>query len=78
MYLEGKGTKQSNSKAFKWLKKAALQNEPSAQYLLALMYIEGKGVKKSKKKATQWMEKAAKQGIKEAQIWLEAQKSNNK
>jgi len=34
MYLEGRGVRQSESKAAKWLQLAANQGEPEAQYHL--------------------------------------------
>lgn len=50
-------------KAFNWYHQAADENNPQAQFNLALMYEYGKGVNIDHKKASKWFSKAAAQGV---------------
>jgi hypothetical protein len=61
-YAEGRGTKQSYSKAAGWWTKAAEGGNDRAQYNLAMLYLEGKGVKRDPDLAVKWLEKASAQG----------------
>nr|WP_325799751.1 hypothetical protein [Acidithiobacillus ferriphilus] len=49
-------------KAAYWYKKAAQQENISAEYTLGLMYANGQGVDKNNKAAIYWWQKAAAQG----------------
>ena len=58
--LNGQGEiKATPQAAVRYVKMAAEQNTPTAQYLLAEMYNEGKGVPKDFESARLWYEKAA-------------------
>ena len=58
------------AEALKWLRKAADQGEPHAQYNLAAMYVQGLGVSKDEVEAAKWMQKAADQGLAAGQFGL--------
>ena len=73
MYEKGHGTAQDYKKAVEWYRKAAEQNEPSAQYSLGLMYEQGTGVAPSLEEATRWYRLAAKNGDPDARAALRAQ-----
>ena len=47
--------------AASWYRKAAEQNESSAQYSLAVLYLDGKGVAKDVVEAAHWCKKSAEQ-----------------
>ncbi|MCK5296421.1 MAG: sel1 repeat family protein [Alphaproteobacteria bacterium] len=48
--------------AFKWLKKAAEQNDSNAQILLSAMYFKGQGTPKNQAATVKWIKRAAEQG----------------
>ena len=48
--------------AFKWVKKAAEQGLPQAQFKLGELYQSGRGTKPDPKEAALWYEKARNQG----------------
>ena len=62
MYLKGKGTTQSDAKAFEWTRKAALQDLPMAQSGLAVFYEKGINVQQDKNKALEWYQKSCSNG----------------
>jgi hypothetical protein len=59
-----------NTKATYWLRKAAVQGDSWAQYILGQFYEEGMGVTKNKAQEIYWFKKAAEQGLSEAQTSL--------
>ena len=63
MFKFGKGAKQSDTEAFRWLEKAAHQGHACAQFNFGMMFEKGDGVKQSYTEAFLWFEKAAHQGI---------------
>jgi TPR repeat protein len=71
MYHNGKGVKQDDAEALKWVQKAADQNDADAQYNLGVMYYKGQGVKQDDAEAVKWVQKAADLGFKPAQEKLE-------
>ena len=52
--------------AVTWFQKAALEDNPRAQYILARLYLLGKGCVKNELMAYRWLEKASRLGHKEA------------
>ena len=62
MYAYGYGVKQDYQEALKWFRKAAEQNNSTAQFNIGYMYEEGYGVKKNRDEAIRWYRKAAEQG----------------
>ena len=60
------------SEALKWFRKAAAQNQDSAQYALGLMYQNGRGVGRDEKEAMRWFHKAAGNGHAASQFELGA------
>ena len=58
MYEKGKGVKQDDFKALKFLQKACGLNFSGGCYNLGLMYEKGKGVRKSNTKALKYYGKA--------------------
>ena len=60
-YLDGTGVQQNYSQALYWFEKAAIQNDPDAQYNLGRLYYEGKGVPQDYAQAHYWLKKAADQ-----------------
>ena len=66
LFGQGNGVKQSHKEAVEWIRMAAEQDFPRAQYILGLMYNEGIGVKRNKKEALNWATKAYDQGYEEA------------
>tara|TARA_B110001450_G_C17565001_1_gene458415 strand:+ start:739 stop:975 length:237 start_codon:yes stop_codon:yes gene_type:complete len=72
LYFNGKGVLKDYSQAVKWLKLAAEQNEPEAQYILGKIYAEGDGVIKSFKNAKYWTKLAYENNFNGAKvIWDE-------
>ena len=57
-YANGKGAKQSYSKAVYWYTKAAEQGNANAQNNLGVAYHNGNGVEQDKNKAIYWFRKA--------------------
>jgi TPR repeat protein len=66
LYLELKKYKE----AVYWLRHAADNNIPEAQYNLGLLYSDGLGVEKNNYTARYWFERAAKQNLLDAQYKL--------
>lgn len=58
LYLHGIGTTKDYTKAIYWLKKAANQNNPEAEYQLGEVYYFGYGVGKDYKTAFDWYMKS--------------------
>ena len=73
MYLEGEDVERDAVQSFFWLKKAAKQSHPQAQYELGLMYVDiGQAVVEyDAEKAAFWLEKPAKQGHTRAKYLLD-------
>ena len=65
-YDNGQGVLQDYKQAVKWYRKAAEQNNASAQYNLALMYVKGVGVPKDYVMAHMYWNIAAVSGAKDA------------
>ena len=65
-YYGGLGVKLNEGAAFKWVRKAAEQNEPDAQKALGDMYLRGEGVKADEIEALEWYRKASYNGNGEA------------
>jgi S1-C subfamily serine protease len=65
MYHSGKGVKQNNTEAVKWVRKAAEQGYAKAQYYLGWMYALGHGVMQSGAAAADWFYKAGLSFLKE-------------
>jgi TPR repeat protein len=59
--------------AISWLRKAAVQGLPQAQYNLGLLYENGAGLPRSQTDATAWFRRAAEQGHTDAQLSLATQ-----
>jgi len=79
-YLEGRGVRQSTSRATSLFKQAAKQGQAQAQFSLGLMYYDGRGdIMKNGKMAEHWLSKAAMQGLADAQysLGLIASANNN-
>ena len=57
-------------KAAAWLKRAAQQNEPEAQYFYARLLLDGKGVAQDRAEAMVWLGRASAQGHAPAQRFL--------
>ncbi|MFZ6639950.1 tetratricopeptide repeat protein [Undibacterium sp. TC4M20W] len=70
MYLTGKGVKQDQGEARKWLLGAAEKGLASAQSNLANMYARGAGVPRNQSEALRWWTKSAVQGYAIAQYNL--------
>jgi AcrR family transcriptional regulator len=60
--LNGDGTATNIPSAAYWLKQAALQNQPIAEYWLGTLYERGQGLPKNLAQALQWYAKAAAAG----------------
>ena len=70
MYAEGRGVRQDDKIAVKWVTLAAEQGDASAQASLGWRYWQGRGVPQDHKKAITWFTHAAKQGEVSAQVKL--------
>uniref|UniRef100_A0A914V047 Sel1 repeat family protein n=1 Tax=Plectus sambesii TaxID=2011161 RepID=A0A914V047_9BILA len=70
MYSRALGAPPSYEEAEKWYRKAAEQEDATAQYQLGLMYEHGMGVPQSSEEAVKWYKKAAEQGDEKAQYNL--------
>ena len=73
MYEEGDDMEQDAVQSAFWLKKAAEQGHPLAQYNLGIMYVDiGQAVMEyDSEKAAFWLEKSAKQGHGRAKYLLD-------
>lgn len=65
-YLHGEGVAVSVPEAAKWIRRAAEQHEPMAQYWLATLYEHGDGMAADAAEAVRWYEAAAGQGNRKA------------
>ena len=74
MYETGKGIEQNSEEAVKWYRKAAEQENATAQYNLGLIYQYGKGVVKNHSEAIKWYEKSAGHGYQSAEKKLKTLK----
>jgi TPR repeat protein len=60
--MNGDGVATDLPSAAHWLKKAAVQKQPVAEYWLGTLYERGRGVEKDRAKAVSWYEASAKGG----------------
>jgi TPR repeat protein len=67
IYLTGDGVRKDDVEAVKWLRKAADQDNPTAERYLAEMYFKGRGVPADNAEAVKWLRFAAEQGDAESQ-----------
>jgi AcrR family transcriptional regulator len=65
-YLHGEGVVVSIPEAAKWIRRAAEQHEPIAQYWLATLFEHGDGMAADAAEAVRWYEAAAGQGNRKA------------
>jgi len=70
LYRRGMGVLKSETKAFEWYERAAIQGLPKSQYNLSLLYKRGRGVKRDGKLALKWLEQAAMNGYPRALLDL--------
>jgi uncharacterized protein len=70
MYIGGIGVEQDNAKGYEYIKNAADQSDPKAQYTLGALYYLGAGVKKDFNKAFYWLNLASEQGYLDAKYNL--------
>ena len=70
MYIGGIGVEQSNTKGYEYIKTAADQSDPKAQYTLGALYYLGAGVTKDLNKAFYWLNLASEQGYLDAKYNL--------
>lgn len=61
---------ESEEAGFKWVKKAAEQNNIYAQEMLGIAYMGGIGTSRNTEKAAKWLKKAADKNNLEAGLWL--------
>ena len=72
-YEKGDGVPRDDARAVEWYRRAALQNEPTAQYNLALLLIDGRGVAaKDTATGVDFLTRAASQNLTAAQAYLAA------
>lgn len=65
-YLHGDGAAPDQPLAAQWIRRAAEQQQPMAEYWLATMYEHGDGVAPDSSEAVRWYEAAAAQGNRKA------------
>ena len=70
MYFNGKGVKQDDGEAVRWIRKAADQGVADAEFNLGTIYEYGQGVQLEYAEAARWYRKAAEQGHGDAQFNL--------
>ena len=70
MYIGGIGVEQDNTKGYKYIKNAANQSDPKAQYTLGALYYLGAGVTKDLNEAFYWLNLASEQGYLDAKYNL--------
>jgi uncharacterized protein len=70
MYIGGIGVEQNNTKGHVYIKTAADQSDPKAQYTLGALYYLGAGVTKNLNKAFYWLNLASEQGYLDAKYNL--------
>ena len=61
---------QEYGEAAKWLREAAEQNDPAAQFNLGMLYETGQGVSQNYAEAVKWYREAAERGYPAAQFNL--------
>jgi TPR repeat protein len=64
MYRDGLGVKADDTKAVKYLLRAADRGNARAMWVLSEMYQQGRGVEKDAAKADEWSKLAVKNGYK--------------
>ena len=69
-YFRGDGVEKDLKKGVYFVRKAAEQGYPRAEYFMAHLYSEGHGVEKDYKRHIYWMRKAAEHGYVVAQMAL--------
>ena len=70
MYIGGIGVEQNNTRGYTYIKTAADQSDPKAQYTLGALYYLGAGVTKDLNKAFYWLNLASEQGYLDAKYNL--------
>jgi len=70
MYMIGKGVRQNDSLAKKWITAAVKQGYPLAKNYLGDLYSQGIGVRYDLNAAVYWYKEAANNGVKEAMVNL--------
>ena len=70
MYIGGIGVEQNNTKGYEYIKTAADQSDPKAQYTLGALYYLGAGVTKDLNEAFYWLNLASEQGYLDAKYNL--------
>ena len=70
MYIGGIGVEQDNAKGYEYIKNAADQTDPKAQYTLGALYYLGAGITKDLNKAFYWLNLSAEQGYLDAKYNL--------
>jgi localization factor PodJL len=65
-YLEEDGVPSAESEGVRWLRTAAEQGQPMAQYRLGSIYEQGRGIPADPSQATVWYERAARSGNRNA------------
>ena len=75
-YKKGIGTDQNLIESFKWIKKAAEQQDRRAYYLLSQAYFKGEGTKKNNELALSNAKKALALGLEEASFLIDVLSSS--
>ena len=70
MYIGGIGVEQNNEVGYDFIKKAADESDPKAQYTLGALYYLGAGVEKDYQKAFKWLNLASEQNYIDAKYNL--------
>lgn len=71
IYLVGKGVLMDHNKAIYWVRKAAINNEPTGQHWLGISYCNGKLIRKDLRQCAKWVKKAYENGITDAsKTWV--------
>lgn len=71
LYISGqRGSQKDTAEALEWLRKAAAQGAPGAEFYLGAAYNTGTGVAKDRSEAIKWWHKAAEHGSLDAQATL--------
>ena len=70
MYIQGLGVKKNYSKAIKWFKKSAAQDNSFAQLNLGVTYVAGYGVHINDRLAYKWFLKSAENGNETAKKYI--------
>ena len=71
LYIDGKGVKKDQKKAFELFQKAAKMGDPSAQVNVGVLYAWGEGITNDKMKAYDNLKKALVSGKSEASAYLD-------